>query len=371
MTTRYAVAIAAALILAACGGGGGGSPVSNDAQPTTPAPSTPDRSSAYTADQGQNLSGARRAAVAQPAFGSVTQSSNTNIAGVTTDAAQVRFEGNTFFLTVRRQDGSTLALNSRDHLQEVETDLESPYVYGRSFDHGYLARIDANSATVMYGAVEYAAGDYNFLGDWMAGGYWLHVRGDAQAGAVTAVEVGAFVDGPEISGPANLPLSGTATYNGFAGGLAFTRTGNDAWLARNGIPAGVYELFEYAGDFRAVADFGAGTIEASISNIDGYGWQEFPDGTLLEGEGSTPGTMYFGPTSINADGSWTGTALSFTDPRYTVSSVEGSWGGRFSNTADSAGEPRLASGTHGGRIVTTGGTESVFVGSHHGVTDNY
>ena len=106
---------------------------------------------------------------------------------------------------------------------------------------------------------------------------------------MTAVEVGAFVDGPEISGPANLPATGTATYNGYAGGLAVTRTGNDAWLARNGIPSGVYELFEYPGDFRAVADFGMGMIEASISNIAGYGWQEFPNGTLLEGEGATPG----------------------------------------------------------------------------------
>ena len=174
MRTSYVAALAAALILAAWGGGGGGSPVSNEVQPTSP--TTPDRSSAYTADQGQSLNSARRAAVAQPAFGSVTQSSNTNIAGVTTDAAQVRFEGNTFFLSVRRQDGSTLALNSRDHLEEVKTDLESPYVPGRAFDHGYVARIDANSATVMYGAVEHAGGDYEFLG------HWLHVRGKRAGG---------------------------------------------------------------------------------------------------------------------------------------------------------------------------------------------
>ena len=130
-------------------------------------------------------------------------------------------------------------------------------------------------------------------------------------------------------------------------------------------------MFEYAGDFRAVADFGGGTIEASISNIEGYGWQEFPDGTLREGAGSMPATLYFGPTSISADGSWSGTAFSFSDPRYTISSSEGSWGGRFSTIADSAGDPRLIAGTHGGRIITTGGTESVFVGSHHAVTDNF
>ena len=194
------------LVLAACGGGGGGSPASNNAQPT---PTTPDRSSAYTADQGQNLSGARRAAVAQPAFGSVTQSSNTNIAGVTTDAAQVTFEGDDFFLSVRRQDGSTLALNSRDHLQEVETDLVSP-ITGRSWDHGYVARFDANSATVAYAAVDY---DPNSLGDWMSGGYWIHVRRNLQAGNVTGVQVDAFVDGPEISSAATVPVTGTATYN--------------------------------------------------------------------------------------------------------------------------------------------------------------
>ena len=367
MITRYAVALAAALSLVACGGGGS-SPVSSNVPTDSGNQIASDRSSAYTADQGQNLGGARRAAVARPAFGSVTQSSNTNIAGVTSDAAQVTFQGDTFFITVEREDGRTLALNSADHLEAVETDLQSPFVPGRGFDHGYLARFDANSATVMYGAVDY---DPNSLGDWMAGGYWIHVRGDLQSGSVTGVEVGAFVDGPEISSAATVPVTGTATYNGLAGGIAFTRTGTDAWLATNGIPAGAYELFEYSGDFRAVADFGAGMIEASISNIDGYGWQEFPDGTLLEGAGSSPGTLYFGPTSINADGTWSGTAFSITDPRYTIATAEGSWGGRFSTIADSAGDPRAAAGTHGGRVITTGGTESVFVGSHHAVTDNY
>ena len=65
-----------------------------------------------------------------------------------------------------------------------------------------------------------------------------------------------------------------------------------------------------------MAEFGAGTIEVPISNIEGYRWQEFPDGTLLEGAQATPAMLYFGPLSINADDSWAGTAFGFIDPRY-------------------------------------------------------
>ncbi len=363
MRNLYVAALATLLILSACGGGGG-SPISQNDQPT--------RGSAYTADPSQNLNSAKRAAVARPAFGSVTQSSNTNIAGVTTDAAKVRFEGNTFFLTIRRQDGSTLAINSRDHLQHVKTGLASPYVDGRSFDEGCLGKVDARGVTIMCGAVEYDEYDYDFLGDWLAGGYWLHVQGNVQAGRVTGVELGAFVDGPEISGPVDLPLRGTATYNGPAGGIGITRTGNDAWLIANGVPVGTYEVVEYTGSFRAVANFSDMTISATISNLRGDAWQKFPDGTSREiYAAAAPGVAYFGPTPINSDGTWSGTDYRFVDPRYTVATAEGSWGGRFSDTADTAGDPRLIVGTHGGHVITTGGTEIIFTGSHHGVTASY
>ena len=279
-------------------------------------------------------------------------------------AVQVTFQGDTFFIRGNRSDGTVLSLNTRDHLYEVETDLVSP-ITGRNWDYGTLFDYDASSATAMYAAVDYDPNDY---GDWISGGYWLHVRGNWRAGAVTGVEIGAFVDGPEISGPASVPVTGTATYNGTAGGLAFTRTGSDS---PDGIPVGTYEALEYTASFRAVADFSDMTISASIYDIGGYGYQAYPDGTLLEGYGTTPGTLHYGPTPIAADGTWSGTAFSATDPRFTFTTVEGSWGGQFSTIDDANGDPRLVAGTHGGRIVSSGGSESVFIGGHHAVTDNF
>ena len=282
-----------------------------------------------------------------------------NVSGVTTDSAQVTVNSDRITLRMRRRDGSGFTLNTVDHLVESDTGI-SP-VTGRNWSDGILFDYDANSLTVMRGAVDYAD-----LGDWMAGGYWLHVRGDWDSGQVSGIEVGAFVDGPEISRPANMPVSGTATYNGIAAGLAFTTTGTDV-----PVPTGTYEALEYSGSFRAVADFGSGTISGTVSNIDGYGYQVYPDGSFAEGYGATPLTLYYGPTPISANGTWSGTTFRAVDPRYTYVTQEGSWGGRFSTIDDRTGDPRLVGGTHGGRIVSSGGTESLFIGAHFGATPNF
>ena len=59
--------------------------------------------------------------------------------------------------------------------------------------------------------------------------------------------------------------------------------------------------------------------------------------------------------------------MSMSNPYFTVTSTTGSWGGKFSNVQDAAGDPRLVAGTYGGRAVTSGGTESVFVGAYYGL----
>ena len=50
----------------------------------------------------------------------------------------------------------------------------------------------------MRGAIDHSS---DHLTDWMAGGYWLHIRVDRMAGTVSSAEAGAFVDGPELPGP--------------------------------------------------------------------------------------------------------------------------------------------------------------------------
>ena len=52
------------------------------------------------------LGNTHQAATTLPAFGSVTQSRNSNVSGITTDVAETTFTGDRFTLKVTREDGS-------------------------------------------------------------------------------------------------------------------------------------------------------------------------------------------------------------------------------------------------------------------------
>lgn len=184
----------------------------------------------------------------------------------------------------------------------------------------------------MRGVIDY---DPNDFGDWMAGDYWMHARGNPAAGTVSAVEVAAFVDGPVISGPADLPVSGTATRSGRASGLYAGRIGTDL----PGVPPGRIKIGEYSGSFRAVADFSRDTISGSVTNIFVDTVAANLDGTVLSGAGSVPARFEFGATAIGSNATFTGTDVRIVDPRLPFTTNEGSWGGRFSTIDDPSGDP--------------------------------
>ena len=88
----------------------------------------------------------------------------------------------------------------------------------------------------------------------------MHVTGDAEQ--VTGMEVGAFVDGPEISSAVDVPLLGIATYHGVASGFAVQRMGTEGIAA--GVPQGTTLIGGYDGSLDLIADFGAARIWGTI-----------------------------------------------------------------------------------------------------------
>ncbi len=358
MITRTTIAALAALsILPACGGGGGGGSPST---PTNSGTTPPTVDGAFAAAPAEMQESVSNAATATARFGSVTQTSNVNLSGVSTDAAEVTLSGNTVHVRIRRQDGSTLSLNTADHTVEQSPVTVSP-VTGREWQSAILLDHDANSLTAMRGVL-----DHDNFGDWMVGGYWLHIEGNWAAGNVTGIEVGAFVDGPEISAERSRLPGGTATYNGIAGGLYGTGYGTDA------DSPGAVELGEYEGIFRATADFSAGTISASISDVsvDGIFFEE-PDGSREIVDGPSDLEVYFAATSMDSGGQFTGSGVTVAYPGLTFTSTEGSWSGRLSTIDDTSGNPRALAGTHGGVATTSGGTEVEFIGAHFAATGQY
>ncbi len=198
------------------------------------------------------------------------------------------------------------------------------------------------------------------------GGYWLHIAGNWANGTVSGVEVGAFVDGPELDNDP-VPTSGTATYRGLAGGLFAARFGTDD----PNVPAGTHEIGEYNGEFMATADFGAGTVSGSIAVTRVVGIGETPAGQTYDFDNAYEARLILDPASIDAATGTLEGRVRLVVPGVTVTSQDGSWGSRLSNRNDGNGHPRALAGTHAGAATTTGGSEVAYIGAHFGTTGNF
>ena len=356
---RLGIALLAGLMLALSGCGGGDKGVQTP--PTqTPEPVPPQNlktSDVQALDPKQVLNAAQDGAIdSRPKFGSVVQSISEGIAD--TNTADVEFDRGQMTLTVTRADGSRLILDSRTDTFESED----------GFFHGYnhrawaLLKASGRSATIAATGAEWSPNDY---GDWITGGFWLHLTGNLWTTPVnvTGVEIGAFVDGPELNGRPTLPSMGTATYNGSAAGFYVSEYGNES------VVPGTIEIGSYGGNLQLTADFGANSISGGIHSIRVYGIGETPAGDTYSFEDEPSGTeIRLGATGFS-DGRFTGeVTLISTDPRITIASSSGSWGGKFSTVDDSEGNPRLVAGTHAGEATTTGGSQTVFVGAFIGAT---
>ena len=359
MTTRMITALVAAtglLFLTACGGGGGG----GSGSPLASAPSTPTVASARTADPGKVQSAGARAAASLPNFGSVTQSSNKGVSGITTDAASASFDGSNLRVTVHRQDGSTLAFNSAtDTVADLTSDGQSPL-----FDHTardwYLLNYTNTSVSVAYVATSWDNTDPT---DYLAGGYWMHLEGDFSAPRITGAEIGAFVDGPELNGTPIMPIQGTASYQGPAAGVYAYEYGS----AQGGVPRGSIELGEYDAIATLTADFSARTISGCVGCSGGIsveGVLTAPNGQSADFSATVPARVELGVAPFDSGGTFRSREIDVVRAGATVTSTNGSWGGRFSTIQDAGGSPRLAVGTTGAEWRESDGSQGVFVGAY-------
>ena len=317
------------MALTACGGGGGPATDGDDMMPgddgMNGTPPTEDRASIFR-DTAFN------AATARPNVGSVTQSSNVDADGVTTDQIEVDVQyrsdsrAEEHIYSVR--NGTSWSIESDD--DGVSTQLENS---GQSrFRGSGLTRRIGDYGILSVALVTDIEGpsdtDYLTLGTWT-------ISPDDQSNREN-YEYGVFVDGSDPFEQENIqPLQGTASYSGLAAGLFIS--GPNVVLNTD---YGYYAVEDnFDGELRLTADFGGandlGTISGSITNL-----------TVNETT-SAAGTLDLEAANIGSqdsgffEGSMSG---SISDV-----SLSGTWGGQFysNNTAD--GYPGLVAGTFGGR----------------------
>ena len=353
---RSLLTIPCVLLLVACGGGGGGERMTEASPPgdqSTPA----DIASVQSAEPDLSHAAAVRAATAVPKFGSVTQSSNVGLAGVTEDAASADFDDGNLAVTVTREDRSRLRLTSqRNTVDRSETEAVSPGRVARS-----EIMVDIGEASLSAG-IFYTRWDRDDPTDYLAGGYWMHLEGSLLLLQIGGAEIGAFVDGPELRTQPTLPVGGTASYDGQATGAYGYRhgTGSEA-------PAESVEIGVFAGIASLEADFDAGTVSGCIGCTPGLfisAEGTRPDGTGYSVEGQLTGIRVdLGAARFGNDGRFTGQDVTISGTGRSVTAAAGSWGGKFSGMPDAAGDPRLVAGTAGVEWMESNGGEGVAIGT--------
>ena len=358
MNIRYiAISAFAALLLAACGGGGGGSADSDASQPELTSQDV----------LGPNLEPikrtARRVASSRPRFGSVTQSSNRNSSGLTTDIAHARYDGNDMIVTIRRANRENLTINTGTDIS-VTAAIDSFLIEGHTLQAWSTFKYNDTSATASRLITSWSNTDST---DYLAGGYWMHLEGSIEPLDIRRFDVGAFVDGPELSSSPNMPVLGQAQYRGPTAGLYVSRVGSGF---PGSAPSGSIQVGEFISFVSLTADFASESISGCVGCITPI----VTSGIYTDGETGatyafTNETAYYqvhlGTARFGSNGQFSSTSVTIipTFPNAPAVQSSGSWGGTFSNIPDSTGQPRLVAGTLGGSARLPDGSEGAFVGA--------
>ncbi len=352
MTLRTLAALTAVFVLAACGGGGGGAG-SNNGPPGSPR--GPTFAEVQAANPLASLAASGEAAGNLPSFGSVTQSSSAgSVSGVTGDAVTTSFDGRNIRLTVRHTDGDRIVFNAAT--DRIVSENLDPVISGYTYRGDGLLTYTDTSVSI---AAIYTNWNNSDPTDYLAGGYWMHLEGRTNPLEVTGAEIGAFVDGPEISrAPTALPRLGTATYRGQATGLY------------------VYEWSEGSeiGDLQAASTLTANFTTNTISGCIGCNGGIVVNGVAEDANGRAtvfedvhvPARMQLGAASFGSDGAFRNRDVVLERDDETVTRTSGSWGGRFSNLPTRAGDPRLVAGTAAAEWTEADGSQGSLVGAWFG-----
>ena len=184
----------------------------------------------------------------------------------------------------------------------------------------------------------------------------------------------AIIDGPEIDHGVvpQLPVDGTATYTGQAGGLYQYVAGSD-W----GEDEGGFVIDEYVGILSLTADFADGTLKGCIGCVGDLVTQRAHFGVFL---GDDPidvqglakdYELHLATAFIREDGMFERDRVTLRHPERTITLSEGNWGGALSSRQDTNGNPRLVAGFSGVYFEESDGSKGDFFGSFLGLSDAF
>lgn len=313
-------------------------------------------------DQGVKaiLDAAHAAAIEEPDFGIIKQSLGNNVSPVS--EVTVAFDPATFesVVTIVRSNSSKLVFDTVEDISDLVIN-PSTSLSGRE-GKDELVWYETDTEIALSRVI--TTWNPDDLGEWMSGGYWIYGSLEPGTTGLSGAEVGAFIDGPELSGTLSLPESGHATYKGFGAGYYTADVGSAGAFEEGSLVMG-----EYWGSLVLTAEFGAEAyIHGSVDDIHINGYAHTPSEPGIEfSQEPVDGQMRLNAATFSADGSAIG-SVSIVGNDNVVRS-DGIWGVELSKVPDDFDNPRAVAGTSSATYTSEGGSEIILIGVLYGLSE--
>ena len=284
-------------------------------------------------------------------------------------ARNTEYDGEKLRLFVRWDDGLRLSVNTADDVYRTQPGITPmPGHQARTWTFLKVERGDTSIAHALLSANPDDPTDY------LVFGWWAYFPGQTPPVSFGGDRRYAIIDGPELDHGfvPELPVDGSATYIGQAGGLyRYVRAVDEA--------EDIYEFVidEYQGTLNLTADFADGTLKGCIGCVGDLVTQRAHFGAILGEELIDPGAaakdyeLHLATAIIRDDGMFERDKVILKHPERTITLSEGWWAGAFSSRQDSEGDPRLVAGFNAVEFEESDGSFGEFFGSFLGLSEPF
>ena len=281
------------------------------------------------------------------------------------------FDGENLRLFVNLEDGTETSVNTTDHVYDVQLGLTP--VPGHQARAWTFLKITDDGTSVAHALVSWDPDD---PADYLMAGWWAEFPGQKPLLSFEdpGVELIALIDGAALDhGVApQLPVDGTATYAGPAGGLYAYEFGS-GW----GEDEGGFVIEEYQGTITLTADFEDGTLKGCIGCVGDLVAQRghfgaFLGQELLDAQGIAKDyELHLATAIIREDGRFDRDRVTLKHPTRTVTLSDGYWGGSLSSRQDTDGNPRLVAGFSNVSFEESDGSAGALWGSFVALSERF
>ncbi|MDE0332283.1 MAG: hypothetical protein OXL41_10485 [Nitrospinae bacterium] len=279
------------------------------------------------------------------------------------------FDGESLRFFVTLPDGKVASVNTTDDAIQAAPGMTP--VPGHQAQTWTFLKVTDDATTVAHSLVSWDPDD---PADYLVAGWWAEFPDQKPPLTFKGSVQYAIIDGPELDHgfAPQLPVEGTATYAGPAGGLYAYEAGS-GW----GENEGEFVLEEYQGTITLTADFTDRTLKGCIGCVGDLVTQRGHFGVFLGEElGDVQGIakdyeIHLATAILREDGTFDRDRVTLKHPERTVTLAEGYWGGSVSSRQDTDGNPRLVAGFSGLDFEESDGSEGVLVGSFVALSETF